>query len=160
VIATAKSAAPEHWLLGGLELEETASLSNSGWELRFEPGEMIFREGDAADGVYLLTAGTVLISSATEGEPTVLSLVHANEVFGEMGVLDGQQRSATATATGICAAYFIPSEPFLDVLERSHMLRLRTLALLTKRLRIANGRLGELAATTALAPDTDEFIAA
>jgi CRP-like cAMP-binding protein len=48
-------------------------------------------------------------------------------------------------------AYFLPSEPFLDVLESSTAVCLRVLVLLTNRLRASNGRLGELRATQVIA---------
>jgi CRP-like cAMP-binding protein len=83
-----------------------------------------------------------------EGGETFLATVRANEVLGEMGVLDGEHRSGTATALTLCAAYYLPAESFLDLLEQSSLASMRLLALLCQRLRKTNGRLVELPSTS------------
>ena len=88
-------------------------------------------------------------------DETILSVAHPDDIFGEMGVLDGQPRSATATANSLCAAYFLPAEPFVDALQMSNLVCMKMLAHLTKRLRIANGRLGESSATVTLPREQD-----
>ena len=137
----------EHWLFAGVDAAVLRAALESGREVRFLPGEALFHENDTADGLYLITAGSVRVSATAESGETLLAVVRSNEVLGEMGVLDGQARSGTATAVGVCVAFFMPTEPFLDLLERSTTVCMRLLALLATRLRRANGRLGELAAT-------------
>ena len=134
----------EHWLFYGIPRETLEPVLKAGHEARFLPGEAIFHEGDEANGLYLLTAGTARVAASGDNGETFLALVHANEVLGEMGVLDGEPRSGTATAVTMCVTFFIPSDPFLDLLETSTAVCMRLLALLTQRLRRANGRLGEL----------------
>lgn len=77
---------------------------------------------------------------------TFIGNVRANEVVGEMGVLDGEPRSGTAITMSVCAAYFLPTEPFLDLLEVSTVVCMRLLALLAQRLRATNARLNDLPA--------------
>src|SRR3712207_4390207 len=96
-------------------------LLNAGREGRFEGGEIVFREGDVADGLYLLTAGEVRLWTTGESGETILSIAHSGDLVGEIGVLDGQPRSATGTANRFCVAYFLPAEPFLDALEASKL---------------------------------------
>jgi len=139
-----------HWLLTGMGPSHAERLLGAGREVRFEPGETIFSEGDAADGLYLLTAGAVRLWTTGESGETILSVAHADDIFGEMGVLDGQPRSATANANSLCVAYFLPAEPFLDALQMSNLVCMKMLAHMTQRLRIANGRLGESSATATL----------
>jgi len=136
----------EHWLFNGVSLDVLRPAIEMGEEVRFGPGETIFHEGDEPDGLYLITGGAARVVATGQNGETFLAVVKSNDVLGEMGVLDGSPRSGTATAANICAAYFIPSEPFLDLLESSSGVCMRLLALLTQRLRVANGRLGELPA--------------
>ena len=140
----------KHWLLQGVDSKDVDFLLSNGRDVRFEPGQIVFREGDQTDGLYLITAGNVRLTATGPNGEMVIALVHAGEVLGELGVLDGQPRSAQATAAGICTAIFISAEPFLDALERSNPLCMRMMALLTRRLRYANGRLGEIAPNSAL----------
>jgi CRP/FNR family transcriptional regulator len=137
----------EHWLFAGVERDALQSVLDAGREIRFLPGEVIFHEGDDPDGLYLVTAGAARVAASGDDGETFLAVVKANDVLGEMGVLDGERRSGTATAVNMCAAFYIPSDPFLDLLEASSPVCMRLLALLTQRLRRANGRLGELPPT-------------
>jgi CRP-like cAMP-binding protein len=138
---------PRHWLLEGVPISDLQPLLGAAREMRLLADDVLFREGDETDGLYLITAGTIRISTTGDSGETLLATVTAGEVLGEMGVLDGQPRSGTATAAEDTAAFFLPSEPFLDVLEISTAVCMRVLVLLTNRLRVSNGRLGELLAT-------------
>jgi len=79
-----------------------------------------------------------------EDGATFLAVVKMNEVLGEMGVLDGERRSGTRDFHQYVHGLLYPSDPLLDLLETSSPVCMRLLALLTQRLRRANGRLGEL----------------
>jgi EAL domain-containing protein (putative c-di-GMP-specific phosphodiesterase class I) len=65
---------------------------------RFPQGTVIFREREPADCAYIIECGRVEISTAVGGEHQVLTHLGPGEMFGEMAVLDGTARSATATA--------------------------------------------------------------
>jgi signal transduction histidine kinase len=91
-------------------------------ELTFAPDQVIFKEGDAGDGIFFVKSGTVQISAvAGYGDSKVLSRIPEGEFFGEMAVLDSKPRSATVTAEGETVAYFISREDMemlLDVTPR------------------------------------------
>jgi CRP-like cAMP-binding protein len=145
--------ARDHWLLAGIPEDLTRPLLEAGEKVRYVPGDIIFREGEPSDGLYLITAGAARVTVTGESGETYLATVRANEVLGEMGVLDGEARSGTATALTLCAAYYLPAEPFLDLLEQSPLASMRLLALLCQRLRRANGRLVELPSTSAVSQE-------
>jgi CRP/FNR family transcriptional regulator, cyclic AMP receptor protein len=149
----------QHWLLEGVSLDNLKPLLASGAESRYLPGDVIFREGEAAEGLYLVLAGTVRVSATSNKGQTVLASAHQNDVIGEMGVLDGQQRSATAVAVAISVLYYLPTEPFLDLLERNTAVCMRLLAVLTSRLRAADARLAELPSAPESAMDDDQTLA-
>ncbi len=65
----------------------------------FRPGDIIFREGDTGDCMFLVGDGKVKISKAGRGgKQETLGFIETGSFFGEMALLDGQPRSAQATA--------------------------------------------------------------
>ncbi len=65
-------------------------------------GEVVFREGDHGNTMYIIQAGTVEISQIRNGKRTVLALLEKGDFFGEMALIDRHLRSATATAITQC----------------------------------------------------------
>lgn len=61
-------------------------------------GEVIFREGDTSNSVYLIISGKVEISREKDYKKIVLAVQGKNTIFGEMALIDGKPRSATVTA--------------------------------------------------------------
>jgi len=88
-------------------------------EKNFGDTQLIFKEGDPGDGLYIVKTGTVEISAEVrDGHRQVLSALPPGEMFGEMAVLDQQPRSACASARGDTSVYFLPHGPFHDVIRR------------------------------------------
>src|SRR5581483_10137262 len=119
-----------HWLLSGVPKDQLAPILANAQAVRFLPGEVVFEEGDPADGVYLISTGAMDVTATDEQGRVVLARISADDVLGEMGVLDGQPRSGTATADEHCTAYFVPRERFVEALRGSPALCTRLLALL------------------------------
>ena len=65
---------------------------------RFAPGEVIARQGDAADSFYLVRIGFVKISENYPGGEMVLAYLSRGDYFGEIGLLGGGVRTAMCTA--------------------------------------------------------------
>jgi len=110
------------------------------------PGEELFTEGDDANGIFIIASGSVRVAARGGKDQVLLTKVSAPEILGEMGVLDGMPRSGTATAIDPCTVFFVPADRFLDLLEKSTLVTMRLLVILTERLRRTNGRLLELPA--------------
>ena len=66
--------------------------------IRYSPGEVIVRQGDAADAFYLVRLGFVKVSERHPGGDVVLNYLGRGSYFGEMGLLGGGVRTATCTA--------------------------------------------------------------
>ena len=76
------------------------ALMASGVELRrFNTNDVITRDGDQADGLYLIRRGSVTVSKVIDGKDKILSYVSAGNYVGEMALLNDAPRSATITAT-------------------------------------------------------------
>ena len=103
-------------------------------------GDVIFDEGDAGDSLYLVGQGSVKISKTGRGgEQETLGFIQSGNFFGEMSLLDGQPRSAKATAAGPTLLASVDEVTFQHILElapsRLHMNFLRSV---TQRLRDVN----------------------
>ncbi len=82
--------------LSAMETNFLASLSR---HLRFDSGEVIFREGDVGEAMYLVFDGQVMISKLINGAgEEALAFLGRGAYFGEMALIDDQRRSATAKA--------------------------------------------------------------
>ena len=108
--------------------------------LEVNPGDVIFNEGDAGDSLYLIGEGSVKISKTGRGgEQETLGFIESGSFFGEMSLLDGQPRSAKATASGTTLLASVDERTFQHILElapsRLHMNFLRSV---TQRLRDVN----------------------
>lgn len=107
-------------LFSSLKPAELDALRQSAVQQNFPEGHTIFKEGDAGDGLYVVSSGLVLISAIVgQDERRVLSKVGPGDFFGEMAVLDDEPRSATATAREATTAIFIPREALLAMIEKS-----------------------------------------
>ena len=80
--------------------EARRTLSDRGRLQTFESGDVLMRQGDEADALYVITLGRVRVERAVDGQDAaaILAELGANEVVGEVGVLDGGARTATVTA--------------------------------------------------------------
>lgn len=66
--------------------------------LRFQAGECIFREGDKGNVAYIIEEGLVEITRESENHLTVLNTLKSGDMFGELALVDGSPRSASAYA--------------------------------------------------------------
>ena len=107
----------------------------------FQPGQMIFREGDATQEAYRILKGRVEISIAGEGKAVILAQLGEGDIFGEMAMVDERPRSASAQALEVTECEVLTAENFNEaVLQRPEIL-IPYLASFFERLRTANDRL-------------------
>ena len=112
----------------------------------YHRGEVIFHQDDPADRMYIILEGRVRISITSEdGREKDIALLQQGDCFGEMALLDGSNRSATATAVDSSQALALYREDFMEFLRHHPEVIAKTTALLTKRLRNVNQMLGDLA---------------
>src|ERR1700753_3606796 len=99
-------------------------------------GATIFSQGDPGNSLFAVISGTVKISiSSADGRSAILNLIGAGEIFGEMSVLDGQARSADATANTSCEIFAIDRREFLPFVRSQPALAMKFIELLCTRLR-------------------------
>ena len=104
---------------------------------RFEAGSLIFSEGDAGnDRMYIVRSGTVEISIGNR----LVETIQANGMFGEMALVDGAPRSATARARDACELAPIDRKLFILMVDEAPHFALNVMRVMADRLR--RGSLG------------------
>jgi len=83
----------------------------------YKPGEVIFREGDQANGLFLVQSGEIDIRHTGSSES--LRVFIAGEVFGERALLDRTPRTADAISLTTSACAFISTDRFNEVLRQT-----------------------------------------
>ena len=125
---------------GQLLANELQSLKQTGRPCSFASGQIIFREGDFGDGLYLVDDGLVEISAKVGQQQRVLARLGPNSIFGEMAVIDDEVRSATAMAETDTRLTFVGREEVLGVLKQYPEWLTALLRELTHRVRTVDRR--------------------
>jgi CRP/FNR family transcriptional regulator, cyclic AMP receptor protein len=102
-----------------MSIHETMNCSESAKpeRLSFAAGERIFAQGDAGDAAYILQQGRVTLFQHHEGHRIEVGDIASGEIFGEMAVLDGGHRNASAVAAEDCVVARVPQPMFLEKLD-------------------------------------------
>ena len=108
----------------------------------FDPETVIFRDGDYGDTMMLVGSGLVQISKAgRQGHEEVLSLIEANDFFGELALLDREPRSASAIALKDTVIGEIDRSAFEFLMEKApRVLPINYTRVTVERLRSSNSR--------------------
>ena len=86
-----------------------------------DAGTLFFREGSKADCCYVITRGKVqILKKTTKGEEIPLAIVKPGEFLGEMAMLSGERRSASAVAVTQVKAIVIEHAQFIALLKEQH----------------------------------------
>ncbi len=113
-----------HSYLGlALSASELDSLASTAKLRRFAAGEVVFKEGDKADGLYLIRRGSVMVSRMIAGREYTLSYVAAGNYVGEMALMSGRPRLATVKAAINTEAILLETEHVTAKIEQNVELR-------------------------------------
>lgn len=115
----------------------------------YQKGELIFREGEAGNGMYIVQSGQVdILGLNIAGEEVLYASLIDRQFFGELSLVDGQPRSATAIAAAACTLYGFFKPDLLELIEKHPSIGSKILFNLTNvlgsRLRDSNTKLMEL----------------
>jgi CRP/FNR family transcriptional regulator, cyclic AMP receptor protein len=120
----------------GMDDDERAAIAAIMDELQFKGGEVIFGAEQTGGTLYIVQSGQVELSIVDDDEEKlVLEMIEAGDFFGELSLLDGGSRSATATATQRTDTLVLERHEFLDLmLQKPHMAQ-DVMVALAKRIR-------------------------
>ena len=129
--------------LGDNEADAILARANVG---RYAAGQEIFAKGDPGDSMMAILRGRVQISTPSpDGRQIVLMIMHDGDVFGEIALLDGKERTADAIALSDSELLIVPRGPFLELLEHRPDIAAGLLTVLCDRLRRNSERVEDLA---------------
>ena len=110
-------------------------LTQAGYPIqKFDEGDVIFSDGDGGDYMFLVRSGTIDILR----KGSVVETVGPGGIFGEMALIDGSPRSATAKAAESCELVAIPEKGFLFMVHEAPYFALDVMRTLSERLRVMN----------------------
>ena len=107
-------------------------LANAGFPpAKFEPGEVIFSEGDKGDKMYVVRSGEIEV----ERDGKIVETLSGGRIFGEMAFIDGSPRAATARAKTACEVAPITEKTFRFLVHETPFFAIAVMRSLADRLR-------------------------
>ncbi len=126
----------QHPIFHDLDAEALDQLCRYAKPTSLKRGATIFSKGDPGNSLYAIISGTVKISvSSPDGRNAILNLISAGEIFGEVALLDGRERTADAIANTNCEIFVIDRRDFLPFVKSQPTLAMKFIELLCDRLR-------------------------
>jgi CRP-like cAMP-binding protein len=100
----------------------------------FQAGDVLFREGDPGDLMYVVQSGAVSIAKEIGGERKVLAVLGPGEFLGEMAILNGKPRTATATVLEPTRCLVIEARTLEQMVAKNSEIAVRLIKKLARRL--------------------------
>jgi CRP/FNR family transcriptional regulator len=129
-------------LFADLEAAELERFSRVAVPRSFPAGTRVFHEGDRSDACYIVREGSFRVTREhSDGRAITLATLGPGEVFGELAMLDGDTRSASAEALSDGELLALPATDVRGLLARHPEISVKLVAALVRRLREANERI-------------------
>jgi CRP/FNR family cyclic AMP-dependent transcriptional regulator len=129
-------------LFADLEEGELERFSHVAVPRSFPAGTRVFHEGDSSDACYIVSEGSFRVTREhSDGRAITLATLGPGEIFGELAMLDGDRRSASAESITDGTLLALPANDVRSLLARNPEIALKLVAGLVRRLRAANARL-------------------
>jgi CRP-like cAMP-binding protein len=133
-------------LFAELDDRELSSIAAVAKSRRYSKDDVVFHADESGDIFCLIKEGQVKVTMISpEGKEIILSMLGPGDFFGEMSLLDNEQRSATVIATEPLELVTIWRSDFLQILQENFSITKKVLAELSRRLRRASNRIESLA---------------
>jgi CRP-like cAMP-binding protein len=131
-------------LFRNLDETERAQILIIGQVKSYAKDQVVFREGDPGDGLFIVVKGAVRISKQSPTGEEALAVLEPHAFFGEMALIDFSPRAADAIANEPTDLFFIPLKDLRTLIETHHQIALKVLyalcEVLAQRLRETNER--------------------
>jgi CRP/FNR family transcriptional regulator, cyclic AMP receptor protein len=126
----------QHPVFGGLDAEHLDRLGTYATTRTYARGTTIFTKGDPGTSLFAVWSGTVRIGvPSPDGRDAVFNLIREREIFGEIALLDGQPRTADATAMTNCELMMIDRRDFVALVRSQPEIALKIIEVLCARVR-------------------------
>lgn len=135
----------EHFMLKHLPPADIDRLGQMASTRHYKTGEPVFLKGDPGTAMMAVLAGRVRICSySAEGREVVLNVISPGEVFGEIALIDGGERTADAFAMEPTELLVLKRRDFLPFLARNPEVCIRLLEVMCRRLRWTSEQLEDV----------------
>jgi CRP/FNR family transcriptional regulator, cyclic AMP receptor protein len=132
-------------LFSGLDDEAADALQASLIECRLRRSEVLFREGDEGDQLYVVTEGKLKMGRrSADGRENLLAVLGPGQMFGELSLFDPGPRQSTVTAVTDCVLQSLTHDELVQWLTGRPEVAQGLLAQLASRLRRANDVVADL----------------
>lgn len=128
-IGVERSRLLEHPIFAGLPTPRLEAAARDLGEVPMAAGDVVVRQGDAADRFYLIAEGTLRVTQTRDGKQVELRTLGPGDVFGEIGLLNRSPRTATVTALTDGRLLALDGEDFLELVSSGPGLSSRLLDL-------------------------------
>jgi CRP/FNR family transcriptional regulator, cyclic AMP receptor protein len=140
VALTAQTILERTRLFRGLPSATIQQISALSIRRSYGNGAIVFSQADPGDALYGVVTGKIRISaSSPNGKEMFLNIMEPGDTFGEIALLDGRHRTATASATGPAELIIIARDHFLELLKREPTLVSHVVQLLCELIRWTSG---------------------
>lgn len=117
----------------------------------YKDGEVVVRQGEMGECMYVVQDGQVEAVAESEGESVVLRTMTKNDFFGEMALFEKDVRTATIRAVGPARVLTIDRKNFLRGINEDPSLAMRMVETMSHRIRDLTGRLAKYEDTSDIA---------
>ena len=132
-------------LFAGLDAAGMESLGREMRVRRFRRAEVIFHQGDPGDALFIVLSGAVkIVLPGESGDEAILATLQPGDFFGELALLDGAPRSATAAALEPTETLVLPRDRFRQLIANEAVIRDTFLAAVASELRRLTRHVEEL----------------
>jgi len=129
-------------LFSDLEEAELERFSHVAVPRSFPAGTRVFHEGDSSDACYIVKSGSFRVTREhSDGRAITLANLERGDIFGELAMLDGSNRSASVEALEDAELLALPASDVKALLRDHPEMAVKLVEALTKRLRLANERI-------------------
>ena len=130
-------------LFNDLRVQEIMAIAGKSFVREFAKGEVVIREGDPGDALYLIMEGEMaVIKDMGKEQEFVLDRIGKDDFFGEMALLDGNPRSASNIAESEALVLVLNGKDFVRIMEDYPSVPLKICGVLAQRIRELHSRLG------------------
>jgi CRP/FNR family transcriptional regulator, cyclic AMP receptor protein len=125
-------------LFESLENDDLSALANKLREVAVTAGETVFAQGDEGDAMYVIEDGSVDIVAGSGKQKVTLASLFKQQYFGELSLLDGAPRSATAVASRAGRLLALERDDFVEFIKRRPEAALSIMHEVGERIRATN----------------------
>jgi CRP/FNR family transcriptional regulator, cyclic AMP receptor protein len=125
-------------LFESLELDDLQTLAGKLRQSRLEVGTVVFAQGDEGDAMYLIEDGAIDIVAGAGKQRVTLASLFKQQYFGELSLLDGAPRSASAVATRETSLLALDRDDFVEFVKKRPDAALSIMHEVGERMRATN----------------------